>query len=85
LEISSKSHLTLSSNILKWPQLYSNRFLEQAKHIRGSWKNYIFSLQPLHSLLAVLKNILELEDGTNKNQEFSHGEPIESDEDRKKF
>jgi hypothetical protein len=69
------------------PQLYSIIFIEQAKHIRGTWKNYIFSLQPLHSLLAVLKNILELEEWTNRNKEFSQ-QPVNqkgTDEDRKKF
>ncbi len=49
----------------------SINFDEQAKHIRGTRTNSTFSLRPLNSLLAILKNTLELEEWTNKNQEFS--------------
>ncbi len=71
MENSSKSHLTFSNNILKWPQLNSYRFLWTANHIRGPWTNFTFSPWRLTSLLAILKTILELEEWTNMNHEFS--------------
>jgi hypothetical protein len=46
-------------------------FYEQAKHIPGMQANFTFSLRPLNSILAILKNILKLEEWTNRNQEFS--------------
>jgi hypothetical protein len=57
--------------ILTWPQLYLKRFYKQAKHYRGPQTNLTFSPRPLTSLLAILKNILELKEWTNSNQEFS--------------
>ncbi len=45
-------------------------FCEQAKHIRGSQINFTFS-RSLNCILAILKDILELEEWTNRNQEFS--------------
>ncbi len=46
-------------------------FYEQAKHIRGLQTNVTFSPRPLNSLLAFMKNILELEEWTDRNEEFS--------------
>jgi hypothetical protein len=46
-------------------------FYEQVKHIQGSQTKFTFSPRPLNSLLAILKNILELEEWTYRNQEFN--------------
>jgi hypothetical protein len=46
-------------------------FYEQANYIRGPWTNFTFSTRPLNSLLSILKTRLELEEWTNRNQEFS--------------
>jgi hypothetical protein len=46
-------------------------FYEQAKHIQESQTKYTFSPRPLNSLLVILKNKLELEECTNRNQEFN--------------
>jgi hypothetical protein len=45
-------------------------FYEKANIFEGRFTNLTFSPWPLHSLLAILKNILELEKWTNGNQEF---------------
>ncbi len=47
-------------------------FYVQPKNIRAPQTNFTFSLRPLKSLLAIFKNTLELEEWTNRNQEFSH-------------
>ncbi len=46
-------------------------FYEHAKHIQGMQTNFTFSPRPLNSLLVILKNILEREECTNRNQEFN--------------
>jgi hypothetical protein len=45
-------------------------FCELTLHIEGLGKNLFISQRP-KSLLAILKNILELKQWTNRNQEFS--------------
>ncbi len=51
---------------------YTNRFLWTSKtYTRVTDKVYSFSPRPLNSLLAILKNILEHEEWTYRNQEFS--------------
>ena len=45
-------------------------FFEQANHIRGPQTNFTVSLRSSNFLLAILKNTLELEQWTNRNQEF---------------
>jgi hypothetical protein len=43
--MSSKSHLTFSNNIFKWPELHSNRFLWTSKtNSRAEDKFYYFSV-----------------------------------------
>jgi len=59
--------LLLSNTFLKWSHLHSNRFLWTSKrYSRTGNKFYCFS----NCLLVNLKNILELEQWTNRNQEF---------------
>jgi hypothetical protein len=53
LEIYSKSHLTLSNSISKWPQLHSNRFLLTSK----TDKFYFFSQALEKSLSNFEKHI----------------------------
>jgi hypothetical protein len=45
-------------------------FHELANHILGPQTNFTFSPRPSNSLLAILKNISDLEHWTNRNQEF---------------
>ncbi len=59
--------LLLSSTFLKGSHLHSNRFLWTSKrYSRAGNKFYCFS----NCLLVNLKNILELEQWTNRNKEF---------------
>jgi hypothetical protein len=44
-------------------------FYEQAIHIREPRTNFTVSPRSSNSLSAILKNILELDQGTNRNQE----------------
>ncbi len=78
-------------HILHFPIVFQNGlnyipidFNEQAKSFHGSQINFTFSPRPLSSLLAILKNILELEEWT-KGIKSSASEIIESDRDRKEF
>ncbi len=60
-------NLILSITILKWAHLRSKWTSKQ--HSRAANKFYCLP-QPLDSLLAILKNILELEQWINRNQGF---------------
>jgi hypothetical protein len=62
-----KSHLTLSHNILKYLNCTPIYFYEQARQ----QTNFTVSLQPLNSILAILKNILKEKERINKIQDFS--------------
>ncbi len=70
-KISSKSHLILFNNILKWPQLYSNRFLWTTKPYAKAADKFYFFFAALEKSFAAFKNILELEERAKRNLEFS--------------
>ncbi len=70
-KISSKSHLILFNNILKWPQLYSNRFLWTTKPYARAADKFYFFFAALEKSFAAFKNILELEERAKRNLEFS--------------
>ncbi len=83
LDISSKSHLKLSNNIIKWPQLTPIYFYEQANHIRWPWTNFTLSPRALNSLLTFSN--FENHIGARRMNQQPCSEPIGSDKDRKKF
>jgi hypothetical protein len=63
--------LILSNTILKWSHIHSNRFLcMNKKAIFEGRDQILLFLRLLNSHLAILKNILELEQWTIRNQEF---------------
>jgi hypothetical protein len=71
--MSSKSQFNTLKYYFKWSHLNSNRFTvyEQASHIRGPQNLFTVSPPSSKDLLAILKNTLELERWTNRNQEFT--------------
>ncbi len=62
--------------------IFSSRFYEQAKHIRGPQTNFNFSLLPLNCLLAILKTYWSLKNGLvfSPNREGNGNDDISSEE-----
>jgi hypothetical protein len=69
---SIQNHISHSPIVFKIAQLHSNRFLLTRKRYSRVADKFSCTQHSLNSLLTILKTILELEEWTNWNQEFSH-------------
>jgi hypothetical protein len=70
--------------ISKWPQLHSSRFLCTSQAYSRAVEKFTVSPRPSNSLLAILRNILELEEWTIGMKSLS-SDSIGNDKGRNRY